>query len=101
MNDPTELPPTSIVPVIFPIGFHGIHPDTSMNLQMTRWFGRVGEPDMKEEMRMTTARIAQSPATRPSGQSRELDCGPSRGGKSDRAVGCSTRNARDRHKLGV
>ena len=42
----------------FPIGFHSLHPDVSMNFQMNRWFGWVGEPDMLEEMRMAAPRIA-------------------------------------------
>ena len=42
----------------FPIGYHDLHPDVSMNFQMNRWFGGVGEPDMLEEMRMAAPRIA-------------------------------------------
>ncbi len=36
----------------FPIGYHDLHPDVSMNFQMNRLYGSVGEPDMLEEMRM-------------------------------------------------
>jgi hypothetical protein len=42
--------------VTFPIGYHRLHPDASMNFQMNRWFGWVGEPQM--EMRTAAARIA-------------------------------------------
>ena len=42
----------------FPIGYHGLHPDASMNFQMNRWFGWVGEPDMLAEMRRVAPRIA-------------------------------------------
>ena len=42
----------------FPVGYHDLHPDVSMNFQMNRWFGWVGEPDMLEEMRMAAPRIA-------------------------------------------
>ena len=42
----------------FPIGYHDLHPDVSMNFQMNRWFGWVGEPEMLEEMRMAAPRIA-------------------------------------------
>jgi len=42
----------------FSIGYHSLHPDTSMNFQMNRWFGWVGEPGMLEEMRMVALRIA-------------------------------------------
>ena len=41
----------------FPIGYHDLHPDVSMNFQMNRWFGWVGEPDMLEEMRIAAPRI--------------------------------------------
>ena len=42
----------------FPTGYHSLHPNVSMNFQMNRWFGGVGEPDMLEEMRMAAPRIA-------------------------------------------
>ena len=41
----------------FPVGYHRLHPDTSLNFQMNRWFGWVGEPDMLEEMRAAAPRI--------------------------------------------
>ena len=41
----------------FPVGYHSLHPDASMNFQMNRWFGWVGEPDMLEEMRTAAPRI--------------------------------------------
>lgn len=44
--------------MIFPIGYHSLHPDPSMNFQMHRWYGAVGEPDMLEEMRLAAPRIA-------------------------------------------
>ena len=42
----------------FPVGYHSLHPDPSMNFQMNRWFGWVGEPEMLEEMRIAAPRIA-------------------------------------------
>ena len=42
----------------FPVGYHSLHPDASMNFQMNRWFGWVGEPGMLEEMRAVAPRIA-------------------------------------------
>lgn len=42
----------------FPVGYHRLHQDASMNFQMNRWFGWVGEPGMLEEMRSAAARIA-------------------------------------------
>ena len=47
-----------MVPMTFPIGYHSLHPNVSMNFQMNRWYGWVGEPDMLEEMRMAAPRIA-------------------------------------------
>ena len=41
----------------FPVGYHSLHPDASMNFQMNRWFGWVGAPDMLEEMRSAALRI--------------------------------------------
>ena len=35
----------------FPVGYHSFHPAASMNFQMNRWFGWVGEPDMLDDMR--------------------------------------------------
>ena len=42
----------------FPIGYYSLHPDVSMNFQMNRWYGCVGEPEMLEEMRAVAPRIA-------------------------------------------
>jgi len=42
----------------FPIGFHQLHPDVSMNFQMNRWFSWVGELGMLEDMRKVAPRIA-------------------------------------------
>ena len=47
-----------MVATTFPVGYHDLHPDASMNFQMNRWFGWVGEPDMLEEMRIAAPRIA-------------------------------------------
>jgi len=46
-----------MTPMTFPVGYNSLHPDASMNFQMNRWFGWVGEPDMLEEMRTASARI--------------------------------------------
>ena len=42
----------------FPIGYHDLHPDVSMNYQMNRFYGAVGELEMLEEMRLAAPRIA-------------------------------------------
>ncbi len=41
----------------FPVGFHEIHPDVSLNFQLNRWFGWVGEEAMLDEMRRVAPRI--------------------------------------------
>ena len=41
----------------FPIGFHQLHHDVSMNFQMNRWFRWVGEPGKLDEMRSAAPRI--------------------------------------------
>ena len=43
--------------ITFSIGYYPLHPDTSLNFQMNRWFGWVGEPGMLDEMRSAGARI--------------------------------------------
>ena len=40
-----------------PVGYHAIHPDVSLNFQMNRWFGLVGDVSMLDEMRMVALRI--------------------------------------------
>jgi pimeloyl-ACP methyl ester carboxylesterase len=47
-----------MAPMTFPIGYHNLHPDTSMNFQMNRWLGWVGEKGMLDEMRRAAPRIA-------------------------------------------
>jgi pimeloyl-ACP methyl ester carboxylesterase len=42
----------------FPVGFHRLHQDISMNFQMNRWFSWVGEKGMLDEMRTVAPRIA-------------------------------------------
>ncbi len=45
-------------PIVFPIGFHQLHPDVSMNFQMNGWYSGVGEAEMLDEMRGAAPRIA-------------------------------------------
>ena len=42
----------------FPVGYHNLHPNVSMNFQMNRWYGCVGEPEMLEEMQTIAPRIS-------------------------------------------
>lgn len=44
--------------ITFPVGFHQLHQDISMNFQMNRWFGWVGEEEMLDEMRSVAPHIA-------------------------------------------
>ena len=57
MNKTTARPCTTAVSMTYPIGYHNLHPDASMNFQMNRFYSSVGEPDMLEEMRMAAPRI--------------------------------------------
>ena len=50
----TPSPPSR--PVLH-IGYHDIHPDVSLNFQMNRWFGWVGDAGMLDEMRTVAPRI--------------------------------------------
>lgn len=54
----TDMLRTGTTPTTFPIGYHSLHPDVSMNFQMNRWYGCVGEPGMLEEMRLAAPGIA-------------------------------------------
>jgi alpha-beta hydrolase superfamily lysophospholipase len=44
--------------IAFPIGFHQLHPDVSMNFQMNRWFSWVGDAGMLDDMHRVAPRIA-------------------------------------------
>ena len=57
MGNAAQPPRTETAPITFPVGYHRLHPDVSMNYQMNRWFGWVGEPGMLEEMRLAAPRI--------------------------------------------
>ncbi len=42
----------------FPIGYHSLHPDTSINFQMNRFYNWVGDSAMLTELRSVAPRIA-------------------------------------------
>ena len=42
----------------FPVGYHGLHPDVSLNFQMNRFYNWVGDTTMLDEMRAVAPRIA-------------------------------------------
>ncbi len=41
----------------FPVGYHRLHPDVSLNFQMNRFYNWVGDPQMLDEMRAVAPRI--------------------------------------------
>jgi pimeloyl-ACP methyl ester carboxylesterase len=55
MPNPAIAPDTGYAS--YPVGYHRLHADVSMNFQMNRWFGWVGEPAMLDDMRAAAARI--------------------------------------------
>ena len=58
MRSPTQPLRAKTAHMTFPVGYHSLHPNVSMNFQMNRWFGCVGEPDMLEELRLVAPGIA-------------------------------------------
>ena len=42
----------------FPVGYHPLHPNVSLNFQMNRFWEWVGEEQMLEELRAAAPRIA-------------------------------------------
>jgi pimeloyl-ACP methyl ester carboxylesterase len=53
---------TSKNPTIsFPVGYHDLHPDISINFQLNRFYGWVGDDSMLTEMREAAARAADYP----------------------------------------
>ena len=57
-NVVTEREWAAPAPMGWPVGYHRLHPNESMNFQLNRWFGWVGEPDLLDEMRDAAPRIA-------------------------------------------
>ena len=79
---------SEMTPLAFPVGYHDLHPDVSMNYQMNRFYGAVGElechfaPDT-----CAAARVAESPIAAPSSECGEWDGRASRPKQSGRAMG--------------
>ncbi len=42
----------------FPVGYYQLHPNVSLNFQLNRFYGWVGEEQMLEEMRAAAAQIS-------------------------------------------
>jgi pimeloyl-ACP methyl ester carboxylesterase len=53
---------TSVSPTTsFPVGYHDLHPDVSVNFQMNRFYGWVGDDSMLTEMREAAAGVDDYP----------------------------------------
>jgi len=53
-NPATSARPTDS----FPVGYHDLHPDISINFQLNRFYGWVGDDSMLTEMREAAAGLA-------------------------------------------
>ena len=50
----------------FPVGYHDLHPDISINFQLNRFYGWVGDDSMLTEMREAAAGWPACMTIRPS-----------------------------------
>jgi pimeloyl-ACP methyl ester carboxylesterase len=57
-----ELPPSTSPSFSFPIGYYDLHPDISINFQLNRFYGWVGDDSMLTEMREALAGVNDYPA---------------------------------------
>jgi len=56
-----ELTPSTSPSFSFPVGYHDLHPDISINFQLNRFYGWVGDDSMLTEMRDTVANVNDYP----------------------------------------
>ena len=56
-----ELTPSTSPSFSFPIGYYELHPDISINFQLNRFYGWVGDDSMLTEMREATAGVDDYP----------------------------------------
>ena len=47
--------------ISFPVGYHELHPDISVNFQLNRFYGWVGDDSMLTEMRATVTGVSDYP----------------------------------------
>src|SRR6202046_1679033 len=47
--------------ISFPVGYHDLHPDISINFQLNRFYGWVGDDSMLTEMREAAAGVNDYP----------------------------------------
>lgn len=59
--EPIQRGSSTDVTFPFPVGYHQIHPDVSLNFQMNRFYNWVGDPRMLDAMRAVAPRIADYP----------------------------------------
>jgi pimeloyl-ACP methyl ester carboxylesterase len=57
-----ELTPSAFPSYSFPVGYHDLHPDISINFQLNRFYGWVGDDSMLTEMRDALAGVNDYPA---------------------------------------
>jgi len=57
-----ELTPSAFPSYSFPVGYHDLHPDISINFQLNRFYGWVGDDTMLTEMRDALAGVNDYPA---------------------------------------
>src|SRR5271163_3814362 len=60
-TDARELTPSTSPSFSFPVGYHDLHPDVSVNFQMNRFYGWVGDDSMITEMRGAAAGVNDYP----------------------------------------
>jgi pimeloyl-ACP methyl ester carboxylesterase len=60
-TDARELISSTSSPFSFPVGYHDLHPDVSINFQLNRFYGWVGDDSMLTEMRDTVAGVNDYP----------------------------------------
>ena len=53
--------PSASPAISFPFGYHDLHPDISVNFQLNRFYGWVGDDSMLTEMRATVNGVSDYP----------------------------------------
>jgi alpha-beta hydrolase superfamily lysophospholipase len=61
MNEHSAGKRTSTPFTTFPIGYHQLHPDVSINFQMNRFYNWVGDASMLDEMRKASTGVKEYP----------------------------------------
>jgi pimeloyl-ACP methyl ester carboxylesterase len=56
-TDKRELAPSTSASLAFPVGYHDLHADVSINFQLNRFYGWVGDDTMLTEMREATSGV--------------------------------------------